>query len=144
MTRIALPSLALALALVGCQEGDDRKPPAGKAPASGERPAAIAAEDMATIDAMAQFIGGLRGAIEPNAEDCDRMAAALAPVMERGKPVLERARALEKRLEGDAAATGWIHGYVEKKAGGFDAIARGVGGCAEHPGVAQALAGFIQ
>jgi hypothetical protein len=148
MMRPALTSLALAAAVLACQKGDEKKPdrPVSAAPeqATTDRPAAIGAEDMATIDAMVQFIGGMRGAIEPNRGDCDRMAAALAPVMERGKPVLAKARALEKRLESDQSVGRWIQEYVEKKAGGFDAIAKGVEGCSDHPGVTQALAGFMQ
>jgi hypothetical protein len=128
--------LLLAIAAIGCQEGDPKK--------REDRPAAISREDMAAVDAMAQLIGGLRRAVDSSRGDCDRMAAALAPVMERGKPVIDRARALEKKLEGDKAAQGWVQAYVERTSGGSDAIATGVAACAEHPGVRQALAGFIQ
>ena len=140
-----LAQLLFAIALVGCQQGDPKiqDQPKAKAKAA-DRPAAISREDMAAVDAMAQFIAGLRAAVDSNRGDCDRMAAALAPVMERGKPALDRARALEKKLEPDRAARDWVQDYVAKKSGGFDAIAEGVEACAEHPGVQQALAGFIQ
>ncbi len=137
-------AFALAFALPGCQKGDERKQEEAPPAAAGDRPAAIGAGEMATIEAMAQFIGGLRGAIEQNQADCDRMAAALVPVMERGKPILEKARALEERLAGDESTRRWIQEYVEKKTGGFDAIAKGVDACSQHPGVQGALAGFLQ
>jgi hypothetical protein len=166
--RSALTSFLVALALVGCQKGDERKKgeKTGEAPASetttaaptaetptappttpaapGARPAAIGDAEMATIDAMAQFIGGLREAVASTKGDCDRMAAALAPVMERGKPIIEKARALEEKLSGDEATQRWVQGYVERKTGGLEVVAKGVEGCAEHAGVQSALAGFLQ
>jgi hypothetical protein len=154
--RSAITSLLLALAVVGCQKGDEhRKPPAqsdettAPAPtttpaAPGARPAAIGEAEMATIDAMAQFIGGLRDAVASTKGDCDRMAEALAPVMERGKPILEKARALEEKLGADEAAQRWVQDYVERKTGGLEVVAKGVEGCSEHAGVQSALAGFLQ
>ncbi|HEY8143290.1 MAG TPA: hypothetical protein VIG06_11490 [Kofleriaceae bacterium] len=157
--RSALTSILIALALLGCQKGDERKkgerdseasPPGTTtaAPATprapGARPAAIGAAEMATIEAMAQFIGGLRDAVASTKGDCDRMAAALAPVMERGKPILEKARALEEKMSGDEATQRWVQDYVEKKTGGLEVVAKGVEGCSEHEGVQSALAGFLQ
>ena len=146
--RTAHTSLRVAIALVGCQQGDpniqDQKAKATAAAKAAERPAAIAREDMPTLDAMAQFIGGLHRAVEDNRADCDQMAAALAPVMERGRPALEKARVLEKKIERDQEARRWVEAYVEEKSGGFDAAATGIGACADHPGVRQVLAGFIQ
>lgn len=157
--RSALTSILVGLALLGCQKGDERKKSErdGEAPASettsaapttpeapGTRPGAIGAAEMATIEAMAQFIGGLRDAVASTKGDCDRMAAALTPVMERGKPILEKARALEEKLSSDEAAQRWVQGYVEKKTGGLEVVAKGVEGCSEHAGVQNALAGFLQ
>jgi hypothetical protein len=140
-------TLALAALVLACQKGDDRKKEESGAPPpppTADRPATIAREDMPTLDAMAQFIGGLHRAVEDNRADCDQMAAALAPVMERGRPALEKARVLEKKIERDQEARRWVEAYVEEKSGGFDAAATGIGACADHPGVQQALAGFIQ
>ncbi|HEU5059914.1 MAG TPA: hypothetical protein VFU21_25460 [Kofleriaceae bacterium] len=141
--KTALATVALAGLLSGCQSGDEKRRQE-PAPATTERPAAISAEDLAVIDAMAQFIAGLGAAVDANQADCDRMAAALAPVMERGKPVLAKARALETRLSGDAAALEWATARTEEKAGGVDRIMSGVNRCSDHPGVQQALSGFIQ
>lgn len=155
----ALTSILVALALVGCQKGDERKkgerngesPPTEATTAApttpeapGGRPAAIGATEMATVEAMAQFIGGLRDAVASTKGDCDRMAAALTPVMERGKPIIEKARALEEKLSGDEATQRWVQEYVEKKTGGLEVVAKGVEGCSEHAGVQNALTGFLQ
>ena len=161
--RSALTSILVALALLGCQKGDERKKgeknseapatepttePTTAAPttpeAPGTRPAAIGATEMATVDAIARLVGGLRDTVAQNKGDCDRMAAALTPVMERAKPILEKARALEEKLSGDEATQRWIQEYVEKKSGGLEVVAKGVEGCSEHPGVQSALAGFLQ
>ncbi len=140
MMKTAIILFALAL---GCQQGDDHKKPPPDRDEVG-RPASLGPDRMAVIDDMVRFVGSLRKTIEAEHGDCARLAEALAADLARGKPALDRAKALETELAGDQAALDWIQAYVERKTGGFEPIVKGLDRCAGDPAVQKSLAGFLQ
>lgn len=122
---MTLPALSLILTLLAC----------GGAPAP---------TDLATLsdDEIAQraiaFMDEMIATGTPHLEDCDALAAALRPVVERNKPLLE----VMNRYKNDPAKKQWFdeHYGAQAKERGMWMQSQVMPKCGQHPGVKSVLA----
>lgn len=151
MKRAAVAALLLLVAAPGCQDEPPRKeikwlpvdrpapPPVVAADAAPPRPAGITAEETESADAVEAWFKTLAAAARGSASDCISMARAIESVGAKGRPVVARAKALQKQ-EKDPAAAAWLSDYLQAKMDtGYNELVAAMGLCAENPTVRKAM-----
>lgn len=151
MKRVAVAVALLLLAAPGCQDEPPRKeikwlpvdrpppPPVVAVDAAPPRPAGITADETEAADAVEAWFKTLAAAARGSATDCVSMARAIESVGAKGRPVVTRARELQ-RQEKDPAAAAWLSDYLQGKMdAGYNELVAAMGLCAENPAVRKAM-----
>jgi len=151
MTRAVL---LLLLAAAACQGEPDKKKeevkwlpieraPAPPAPppidAGPPRPAGVTDENVEAADAVQAWFKTLAAAARGSASDCIGMARAIESVGAKGRPIVARAKAMQKAIK-DPAAAAWFADYNRARMeAGYNDLVSAMGLCAENPTVKKAM-----
>lgn len=151
MKRVAVAVALLLLAAPGCRDEPPRKeikwlpvdrpppPPVVAADAAPSRPAGVSAEETEAADAVEAWFKTLAAAARGSATDCVSMARAIESVGAKGRPVVSRAKELQKQ-EKDPAAAAWLGDYLQARMdAGYNELVAAMGLCAENPTVRKAM-----
>lgn len=151
--RVALAVLSLLL-LAGpaCREEPEKKevkwlpverapapPPPATPDAGPPRPAGVTADQIEAADAVEAWFKTLAAAARGSASDCVAMARSIASVGAKGRPIVARAKELQRRAA-DPAVAAWVAGYLkEKMDSGYNELVAAMGLCTENPTVKKAM-----
>ena len=154
MTRVASSFLLVALLLAGaaCREDAEKKDevrwlpverapvaPVASADAAPPRPAGVKPEQVAAAEAVEAWFKTLAAAARGSASDCIAMARAIESVGAKGRPIVARAKALQKS-EKDPAVAEWLATYLrEQMDAGYNDLVSAMGLCAENATVKKAM-----
>lgn len=152
MTRALLVLLLVAAACRG--EPDKKKkedikwlpveraspPPALPAIDAGPaRPAGVSDENVEAADAVQAWFKTLAAAARGHASDCLGMAQAIQSVGAKGRPIVARAKAMQKEIK-DPAAAAWYADYNRARMeNGYNDLVAAMGLCAENANVKKAM-----
>ncbi len=149
----AAAALLLLLATVACRDEPPKKemkwlpveraprvqPQQAAADAGPPRPAGVTAEQTEAAEAVEAWFKTLAAAARGSASDCVAMARAIESVGAKGRPIVARAKQLQ-REEKDPAVADWLSGYLqEKMQTGYNELVAAMGLCAENPTVKKAM-----
>jgi hypothetical protein len=151
MKRAAVAAAVLLLAAPACRDEPPRKeikwlpvdrpapPPVVAVDAAPPRPAGVSADETEAADAVEAWFKTLAAAARGSASDCISMARAIESVGAKGRPVVARAKQLQKQ-EKDPAAAAWLGDYLQAKMdAGYNELVAAMGLCAENPTVRKAM-----
>ena len=151
----ALVALVWVAALAACRDKPDNEQPelkwlpvepapepAAAAPpatdAAPPRPAGVSAEHVEAADAVEAWFKTLAAAARGSASDCVAMARAIESVGAKGRPIVARAKEMQKQA--DPAVAEWMAAYLEERmAAGYNDLVAAMGLCAENPTVKKAM-----
>lgn len=152
MSRAALTLLLVAAACRG--EPDEKKEevkwlPIERAPAPAPapavidagppRPAGVTDENVEAADAVEAWFKTLAAAARGSASDCIGMARAIESVGAKGRPIVARAKAMQKHIA-DPAAAAWFADYSRARMeAGYNDLVAAMGLCAENITVKKAM-----
>ncbi len=152
MTRAVLLLLLVATACRG--EKDQKKkddvrwlpveraapPPAPLAVDAGPvRPPGVSDENVEAADAVQAWFKTLAAAARGHASDCLGMAQAIQSVGAKGRPIVARAKQMQKQIA-DPAAAAWFADYNRASMeAGYNDLVAAMGLCAENAAVKKAM-----
>jgi hypothetical protein len=125
----------------GCRSSarPSRRRPRTAADAAAPRPTGVTAEQVEAADAVEAWFKTLAAAARGSASDCVAMAGAIESVGAKGRPVVARAKEMEKQAK-DPAAAEWLKAYLEERmAAGYNDLVAAMGLCAENSTVKKAM-----
>jgi len=152
----ALVALVWVVALAACRDKSENKQtelkwlpvepapePAAAAPLAADaapaRPPGVTAEHVEAADAVEAWFKTLAAAARGSASDCVAMARAIESVGAKGRPIVARAKELQKKGQ-DPAVAEWMAAYLEERmAAGYNDLVAAMGLCAENPTVKKAM-----
>lgn len=103
------------------------------------RPPGVADENIEAADAVEAWFKTLAAAARSSASDCIGMARAIESVGAKGRPIVARARAMQKKIA-DPAAAAWFADYSKARMeAGYNDLVAAMGLCAENPTVKKAM-----
>jgi len=151
MTRAVL---LLLLCTAACRGEPDRKkeevkwlpiervapPPAAPPIDAGPlRPAGVSDENVEAADAVQAWFKTLAAAARGHGSDCLGMARAIQSVGAKGRPIVARAKQMQKQMK-DPAAAAWFADYNRARMeAGYNDLVAAMGPCAENATVKKAM-----
>jgi hypothetical protein len=104
-----------------------------------QRPPGITQENLEAADAVQAWFKTLAAAARGHASDCLGVARAIESVGAKGRPIVARARAMEKEIK-DPAAAAWFADYKRARMeAGYNDLVAAMGLCAENAAVKKAM-----
>jgi hypothetical protein len=103
------------------------------------RPAGVSDENVEAADAVHAWFKTLAAAARGHASDCLGMARAIESVGAKGRPIVARAKAMQKEMK-DPAAAAWFADYNRARMeAGYNDLVAAMGLCAENATVKKAM-----
>jgi hypothetical protein len=120
----------------------ERAPPPTTPPAidaGPARPGGVSDENVEAADAVQAWFKTLAAAARGHATDCLGMARAIQSVGAKGRPIVARAKAMQKAMK-DPAASAWYADYNRARMEtGYNDLVAAMGPCAENATVKKAM-----
>jgi hypothetical protein len=152
---ITRAAIAVVVLLAACQGEPDKSKeevkwlPVDRAPpppapalaidAGPQRPVGITAAQVEAADAVEAWFKTLAAAARGSQADCVAMARAIESVGAKGRPIVARAKQMEREVK-DPAAAAWLADYTKARMeAGYNDLVAAMGLCVENITVKKAM-----